>query len=115
MKTERRRCTLKNRESKTQRVVSLEGLGLCENEDCDALLTIDDMPVEAMDVPWECPRCKKSVTGKTFGYEQVGGKWQRVRWVGPGRKWVAVRPVEDFDLGGWNVRVRRPDNICRVS
>ena len=89
----------------TSAVVQVAGLGLCEH--CGVLLTIEGLPAEAMDAEWKCPRCKKTLTGKSFGYKEVDGKWKKTRWVGKDGKWVNEKPGGDFDLGVLTV-VKRP-------
>jgi len=94
----------------TTKTVSLAGLGLCEH--CNILITIEDMPVEAMDAEWRCPNCEGILTGKSFGYED--GKTTKTRWVGKDKQWIKTKPEEDFELGNWFVIARKRLDI-RVS
>lgn len=91
---------------KTQTSVYLESIGLCEH--CGALLTIQDVPAEAMDADWKCRKCKGILTNKTFGYEEVDGKWQKTQWVGSDGKWTKTKPTDNFDLGSWYVIIKPP-------
>jgi hypothetical protein len=61
---------------------------------------MEGMPADAMNAEWKCPKCKKVLTGKSFGYNS---KSKKVKWVGPGNKWVRTEPKEDFELGNWSV------------
>lgn len=94
------------RERRQAQLVSLEALGFCEH--CEAILNMENMPPDAMDAEWKCFSCEGTLTGKTFGYEQKDGKWEKTRWIGPGKKWVEQRPTEDFSIGSLFVVVRRP-------
>ena len=80
-------------------VVHLESLGLCEH--CGELLTLESMPLEAMDAIWRCPACNGVLEGESFGYE---GR-TKVRWVGPGKTWVTEKPTKDSELGNLDVFV----------
>jgi len=84
-----------------QRIVHPAGLGLCEH--CGELLTLENMPSEAMDAEWRCPNCNNAINHKTFGFEEVNGEWEKIRWVGKDGKWTSERPKENFDLGAWHV------------
>ena len=53
-------------------IVILDGLGLCEH--CGALFTLEDMPTEALDAEWRCSKCNGILSGKSFGYEKIGGE-----------------------------------------
>ncbi|MGC9603588.1 MAG: hypothetical protein ABSF47_03940 [Minisyncoccia bacterium] len=81
-----------------KKVVRIGGLGMCEH--CRTLFTIEDFPPEAMNAEWKCPKCKGVLTGKSFGYNS---KSKKVKWVGPGKKWVKAEPKRDFELGNWSV------------
>lgn len=87
-------------------VFLLVGLGLCEH--CGALLSIEGMPAEAMDAKWNCPKCKKELTHKSFGFELIGGKFEKKYWVGPECKWVNEKPKKDFKLGNWDILIEAP-------
>lgn len=88
----------------TYRVVNVETLGLCEH--CNELLSFADMPMDSMNAPWVCPKCRGVLNHLSFGYAtERGGK---VRWVGPDGKWTDKKPTENFDLGGWYVTALRP-------
>ena len=85
----------------TKKLVSLGGLGLCEH--CGTLITIEGMPVEAIDSVWRCPKCEGELSGTSFGYD---GDNKKIKWVGPEGKWTGETPVRDFDIGGnWSVQV----------
>lgn len=87
----------------------LEALGLCEK--CGTLLNIEGMPSDSADADWPCPECKTNTTGASFGYQQVDGKWKKVRWVGKvGNKveWVTKKPTEDFHINGLEVWLEDP-------
>lgn len=75
-------------------IVHIAALGLCEH--CGVLLNISNLPAEAMDADWVCPKCNKKTTGASFGYNKENVK---VKWVGPGGVWVDAEPSDDFDLG----------------
>lgn len=88
-----------------ERVVLLYGLGICEH--CQTVLTIEDLPAEAMDAEWRCPKCNGLLTNKTFGYKEVKKeKWEKVLWVGKEGKWVDKEPTESFSLGKWLVEIK---------
>ena len=90
-----------------ERIVLQAGLGLCEH--CQILLTIEDMPPEAIDAEWRCPKCNGILTNKTFGYEEVGkGDWKKTLWVGKDGKWTKEKPKGNFDLGRWHVSDESP-------
>jgi len=82
------------------KIVLLAALGLCEH--CGVLLSLQGMPLEAIDAEWKCPKCNKVINNKSFGYEQSGKK---VKWVGKDGKWTNVKPDEDFKLGNLEVRI----------
>ena len=85
------------------REVQLAGVGLCEH--CETLLTLEDMPLEAMNATWSCSACGGELSHKSFGYEHGGLEAQRVRWVGPDGKWTDQQPTVDFQLKHWLVMV----------
>ena len=87
----------------TKRTVGCAALGLCEH--CGALLCLEDMPSDALDAEWRCQGCKGVLNGGSFGYQTIDGKPKRVKWVGPGKKWVEQPPAQDFDLGNLYVIV----------
>ena len=89
---------------KTQRTVSLASLGLCEY--CNTLLTMEDIPPEAMDAEWKCPQCEGIITNKSFGYEEIEDNWQRTKWVDENGQWTETKPTNDFDLGDWHILVK---------
>lgn len=88
----------------TERCVSVDSLGLCEH--CSVLLTLEDMPLEAINAELHCSSCQGVLSGLSFGYDEVDGKPERTRWVNYQKKWCQTRPTADFDLGNWSVRVR---------
>jgi hypothetical protein len=94
--------------SKTKIVVAA-GLGLCEH--CGALVSIENMPMDSLDAVWACPKCKKTLTGKSFGYKKINEKCERTKWVGPDGKWVMEEPKEDFDLGNLHIVREAPRPI----
>jgi hypothetical protein len=94
--------TLK-KENEITMAVHIEGLGLCEH--CQALLSIENMPIEAMDAEWRCPKCNGPVSHKTFGFEETDKGWGKTKWVGPDQKWTPQRPDKSFDLGHWHIEV----------
>lgn len=82
-------------------------LGLCEH--CGKLLTIQDMPYGSIDAEWYCPKCKKIINSKTFGWEKTPkGEWKKARWVGEDGKWTDKEPEEEFDLGCWHISKQLP-------
>jgi hypothetical protein len=91
----------------TTRTVILAGLGLCEH--CGELLTIEDLPAEAINAVWLCPKCNGILSGKTFGYDE---KNKKVHWVGPDGKWLdkepKVAPFNEFTLGTWRILINPP-------
>lgn len=89
---------------KTQTSVYLENIGLCEH--CGALLTMQDMPADAIDTDWKCPKCEGLLGNKTFGYEEINGKEQKTQWVGSDGKWTKTKPTKNFDLGNWYVIIK---------
>lgn len=92
---------------KTRKVritVLAHNLGLCEC--CGALLTLQDVPANALRGKWKCPKCGKTLTNKSFGNEQIGDEWAKIYWVGEDGKWTDKKPDNDFNLGDWRVIVR---------
>lgn len=83
--------------------VSCAALGLCEH--CQGLVDLTQMPTESTDAKWNCPYhdCGKELTHKSFGYSSGGEDAEKVKWVGPGGKWVDRKPTEDFELNGLEV------------
>jgi hypothetical protein len=81
----------------------LEGLGLCEY--CGILLSVEDMPGDAMDSVWCCPQCAGIISGLSFGYEGEGEATKKVKWVGPGGMWASEKPTKDFKVGSWSIQV----------
>jgi hypothetical protein len=79
-------------------------LGLCEH--CGLLLSIEDLPIEAMDAEWRCPKCEGILNGQSFGYEGSGQEYRKVLWVGRDGKWTKEKPTEPFDLGSWHIIIR---------
>lgn len=86
---------------KTTRILVVAGLGMCEH--CGILLTLEDMPQDSMNADWSCRKCKKPLTGKSFGYSEIGDQWEKNKWVGKGNIWIAEKPTESFDLGSWHI------------
>ncbi|MDD2730506.1 MAG: hypothetical protein PHW33_00045 [Candidatus Portnoybacteria bacterium] len=95
-----------------ERLVVAAGLGLCEH--CGTLMTLEDMPAEAIDADWACPACGKIISSKTFGYEGKGADCRRTKWVGPDRQWVEEKPKQEFVIGFWRVipEAIRPYPLC---
>ena len=87
---------------KSKPVFHPAGLGLCEH--CQTLVSIQGMPAEAMDAEWNCPKCNRVLTEKTFGYKN--GK--KVLWVGKDGKWVEKEPEGSFDLNDWHISKEIP-------
>jgi hypothetical protein len=83
-------------------MVTLASLGLCEH--CNALITIQGLPAEAMDAVWKCEKCGGVFSEKTFGFE----KGKKVRWVGEEGRWVDEKPTRDFQLGKFYVVQQYP-------
>lgn len=65
----------------------LEELGPCEH--CGVLLSIEDMPGDAMNSVWRCPQCAGIISGLSFGYEGEGEATKKVKWVGSGGIWAS--------------------------
>jgi len=86
------------------RTYLLDCLGLCEH--CGLLLSIEDLPADAMNAELRCPKCEGILNGESFGYDGNGEKTKKTRWVGPDRNWVKERPTEPFDLGSWHVIIQ---------
>ena len=84
-------------------MVHIAALGRCEH--CGTILNVSDAPADAMDAVWKCPKCKKEITGLSFGYD---GNNQKFRWVGPNGEWTRTKPKEDFNLGNLLVVVQMP-------
>ena len=84
----------------------IEALGICEH--CGALTSMENLPIEALDAIWKCAKCEKDLTHKSFGFEEVEGKFRKVKWVGPDKKWTSVRPTENFNIGHLLVSVTQP-------
>jgi len=76
-----------------QQIVSVDALGKCEH--CGEILSMEEMPSEAMFATWACPKCEKVLSSKTFGYEEGGTK---VAWLNKQKEMVAERPTTDFEL-----------------
>jgi len=79
------------------RLVCVEALGLCEH--CGALQDVTNLPADAMSAKWGCSACGKILTGKSFGYGGKGRSYKKIRWVGPGKKWVNEKCKDDFNIG----------------
>lgn len=93
----------------------IEALGLCEH--CGALLSVEDMPGDAMNARWFCPKCNEEIGHKTFGYEMEmvenekgdkESKFKKTQWVGSNGQWVNEKPKRDFILGNWEVFILPP-------
>ena len=81
--------------------VAVAALGLCEH--CGVLLNMADMPSDAMDVEWRCPKCDGVIGHLSFGFDRSEKGAKKVKWVGPAGEWQDEKPEEPFDLG--NLRV----------
>lgn len=79
------------------RIVNVEALGLCEH--CGTLQDLTNLPMDAIDAEWVCGVCKKTLTMKSFGYEDRGEDCEKTRWVGPGKKWVKEKCKDNFNIG----------------
>jgi hypothetical protein len=77
-----------------------EALGICEH--CGTILDITGFPSESMDADWICPNCKRILSHLSFGYDKETEDAKRVKWVGPGGKWVDKAP-NIFKLDGAEV------------
>lgn len=88
------------------RTVRVASLGLCEH--CGALVSIEDLPVDAMDADWRCFACNGLLTHLSFGYDQGAQGAHKEKWVGPSGQWVDERPAEDFHLGSMLVVTSLP-------
>jgi hypothetical protein len=78
-------------------VVSIEELGKCEH--CGAVFTMNNMSGDSADSDWACSGCRNKLGPASFGLEEVNGRWQKTRWVGPGGAWVGKKPESSFVLG----------------
>ena len=85
----------------SQVTVALASLGLCEH--CGVLLTIQDLPTDALDASWTCPKCGQELSHRSFGYSDESEKAQKILWVGSDGKWMDKKPEESFNLGEWYV------------
>lgn len=76
---------------------SVDGLGLCEH--CEVIVSISQyVGDDASSADWMC-RCGKTLTHLSFGFDKGTRGARKVRWVGPGGKWVDKKPTENFRLG----------------
>ena len=91
---------------RNQRTVYIESVGICEH--CGKIVTLEGMPAEAMDAELICSKCNGTLTHKSFGYEEIDGKWKKVKWPGKDGKWTTERPIGGFDLGSWFITVLPP-------
>lgn len=80
-----------------EKVVSLASLGLCEH--CGVLLTMEEMPSDAINAEWRCFKCNDVLSHRSFGYDRGEQGAQKVKWVGPNGEWTEEEPKDDFDLG----------------
>lgn len=82
-------------------------LGICEH--CGKVLDYAELYAKTgqPDDSWDCPYadCRSRLTYKTWGYELVNGKYDKVLYVGPEGKWVDSCPSEHFKLGDLQVYV----------
>jgi len=85
-----------------------ESLGICEH--CKTLISARDWIVALFKKnEWPtCPKCQKKHSHKSFGYEKVDGEWKKMKWVGPGKLWQDKKPIEDFEIEGWYVKIIHP-------
>jgi hypothetical protein len=79
----------------------LASLGLCEH--CGALLSLENLSIEAIDAEWRCSKCGGILNGPSFGYEGTDEGTKKVWWVGPDGKWTKKPPVKPFNLGNWRI------------
>ncbi|KPJ55669.1 hypothetical protein AMJ49_06600 [Parcubacteria bacterium DG_74_2] len=84
----------------------IEALGICEH--CGALVSLENLPAEALDAIWKCTKCEKELTSKSFGFEKIKGEFKKTKWVGPGKKWTFVRSTKNFNIGNLLVSVTSP-------
>lgn len=87
----------------SKQIFSLAVLGLCEH--CGSLISMENMPGDAIEAEWKCPKCCGTLSGKSFGYNK---KATKTRWVGLGGKWKRKKPEKDFDLGNWHIMIQTP-------
>jgi hypothetical protein len=87
-------------------IVGISALGLCEH--CHALISLQDLPNDSLDAIWQCPKCRKTLSHLSFGYNRGGQGAKKVKWVGPDKKWVDKLPDHDFELENYLVRVQHP-------
>ena len=55
----------------------MESVGVCEH--CGALLTMEGMPAEAIDIKWTCSVCNGTLTHKSWGCKKINGEWKKVK------------------------------------
>jgi hypothetical protein len=84
--------------------VVVDSLGLCEH--CGELLCLHNLPSDAIDAVWKCPKCGSVLTYKSFGYKTSQGN--KIKWVGPKGKWVFSRPEREFELGRLQIVLSQP-------
>jgi hypothetical protein len=75
--------------------VHIAGVGKCEH--CGAIVCIQNLPAEALDAEWKCPKCEGTLTHLSFGYEKPEGGARK--FIGPDREWHNEEPGVEFDLG----------------
>jgi len=101
------------------RLISVDSLGICDQ--CGTLFVIANLPTDDLFKEWRCCRgkeggwfdhydkisvcsqCGNEFTSESFGYEKREGEWQKVRWIGPDKKWTEKKPEECFDFGFWKI------------
>ena len=64
----------------------MESVGICEH--CGALLTMEGMPAEAIDIKWTCSVCNGTLTHKSWGCKKINGEWKKVKWPDENGKWT---------------------------
>lgn len=91
------------------KAVLLESLGLCEH--CNVLISLEEMPAEALDAIWHCPSCNAKLTHCSFGYDRGLQDARKVKWVGSDGQWTDQKPSSDFGIGNWFVLVPPPNPL----
>lgn len=87
------------------RELNIHFLGLCEH--CSLPVTMEDYPQETVNDSWKCRHCKNSLSLISFGRDPKN-RFNRIKWVGPGMKWIDECPRADFESGDIKVLVMDP-------
>ncbi len=81
-------------------------LGLCEH--CGMLVSMANMPDDAMDAEWHCPKCSGILGHASFGFDKGTRGAKKIKWVGPDGRWTDEQPKDDFKLGDLYVCIHAP-------